>query len=146
MAGKRGSLEERFNRHVKRSDGCWEWCAYKFPDGYGQIDKRRAHRVSYELFCGSIPDKMCVLHRCDNHGCVRPDHLFTGTNADNSFDMAMKGRASKQKLTREDAYAVLWRAVSGEPPSKIGKEYGLARRTVWAIRERKLWPSLSQCP
>jgi len=43
---------------------------------------------------GPIPDGLCVLHVCDNRKCVRPDHLFLGTAADNIHDMIAKGRAA----------------------------------------------------
>ena len=69
-------LEVRFEAKVRRSEnGCWEWTAGKNEKGYGRIKLGRpsrkdesAHRVSYELYCGSIPSGACVLHRCDNPG------------------------------------------------------------------------------
>lgn len=70
---------------------CWEWKGARLPDGYGQfwLDGRivRAHRFSYEAHYGPIPDGLHVMHACDNPSCVRPDHLRTGTVADNNADM-----------------------------------------------------------
>jgi hypothetical protein len=80
-------------------DGCHEWQGNKFQSGYGRIKvggrEHRAHRFIWTCAVGPIPDGKLVLHRCDNPPCVRLDHLFLGTNADNSADMANKGRASR---------------------------------------------------
>src|SRR5688572_21396248 len=98
MVGKRGSLQERFEAKVLKTAGCWRWLATKNNKGYGMIGinaaigKRLAHRVSYELYVGPIPDGLCVLHHCDNPECTRPDHLFLGTKKDNMADMDAKGR------------------------------------------------------
>jgi hypothetical protein len=145
------SLDIRFNAKVKRSDeGCWEWLGQKNTNGYGAIKLSRsrkatsAHRASYEMFCGPIPPKMCVLHTCDNPGCVRPSHLFLGSHADNSRDMALKERTGKSKLLREDAYAILWRDASGELRSKLAAEYGVTYQAIRALIRRETWPSLSQ--
>jgi hypothetical protein len=103
-----------------------------------------AHRVAYELYVGPIPDGVCVLHRCDTPWCVNPAHLFLGTKADNSLDMALKGRAGRRKLSREDAYAILWREASGDTRRQLSTEYGVSYQAVRALAMRKTWPSLSQ--
>ena len=90
------TLEERFWRKVRKTDGCWMWDATRLERGYGVISNKgrflRAHRVSYELHYGSIPTDMCVLHSCDNPSCVRPDHLRLGSRADNAADKVAKKR------------------------------------------------------
>lgn len=97
----------RFWENVRKSDGCWEWTAYRTTAksqrhrgavGYGRfmVTWRRvilAHRYSWELHNGLVPDGMVVCHHCDNPACVRPDHLFVGTQKDNIQDMLKKGRA-----------------------------------------------------
>jgi hypothetical protein len=78
---------------------CWEWTAATRGNGYGIIGiggreggSGYAHRVSYELNVGAIPDRMMVRHRCDNRRCVRPEHLAVGLAVDNTADMLERKR------------------------------------------------------
>ena len=88
----------RFNSFVvKRSDkSCWAWDGNKSKQGYGKIsifgDAHLAHRISYELFKGPIPESMMVCHSCDNPECTNPEHLFLGTAQTNMSDKISKGR------------------------------------------------------
>lgn len=78
---------------------CWNWKAGKSSGGYGSYSvngkTEKAHRVSYRLYVGPIPEGMIVCHRCDNPSCVNPSHLFVGTQKDNVVDSVKKGRAKR---------------------------------------------------
>lgn len=88
---------------VARTGECWEWTGPVNENGYGRMtieyERWYVHRLSYELHHGTIPDGMNVCHRCDNPRCVRPEHLFLGTQADNMADMRAKGRAARRRRT-----------------------------------------------
>ena len=142
----RGSLLQRFNRHVIRPDdpdACWGWSAALFESGYPAIAAEppsRAmllgHRVSYELHVGPIPPELCCLHRCDVRSCTNPAHLFLGTKADNNHDKIAKGRQPcgeahhLAKLTQ--AQADLIRAIHAGKASmqQIAALFGVSRALV----------------
>jgi hypothetical protein len=93
------SAPERFWRFVDRSGDCWVWTGHRAPGGYGnlKVGRRqvRANRYSFMLATGrsDLRRDEFICHRCDNPPCVRPEHLFLGTAADNTGDMIAKGRA-----------------------------------------------------
>lgn len=102
---RRGTGREAIDRFTEKYEvndrGCWIWTGGTVDGGYGQFsigrDGRRsvvmqAHRWSYRHYNGEIPEGLLVLHRCDTPACVRPEHLFLGTQADNMADMRAKGR------------------------------------------------------
>lgn len=95
-------LRTRFSNKwvLDAGTGCWLWAGAGTDNGYGvmwgEYRKEYAHRVSYLLYNGPIPDDMQVLHRCDTPLCVNPEHLFLGTVSDNMKDCSAKGRQRKK--------------------------------------------------
>lgn len=128
---------------------CWNWTASKNHKGYGMIRTdegfRSAHRVSYEIHRGPIPEGMFVCHHCDNPGCVNPDHLFIGTPADNTADMDAKGRRSRRpgeansnsKLNETDIIAI--RTAKGITQQKLAEQYGVGSQQISNIRRGISW-------
>jgi len=134
-------------------DGCWEWKGTRQGRGYGvfydtNIHRHLSHRFSYALFVGPIPDGMCVCHTCDNPPCVRPDHLFVGTQADNMRDCASKGRSPNGErhwvttLTISDVRSIrgAYKGKRKRPFQKeIAKSFGVSKQTVSRILRGESW-------
>jgi HNH endonuclease len=162
--GQKRPLSERFWKKVVKSDGCWLWTGATGANGYGVIttDGRgtppiQAHRVSWQLHYGPIPVGLLVCHHCDVRRCVRPDHLFLGTNAENLADMRRKGRGYTPtpphgadnlhaKLTEElvveirrryaeERSAGRWRGVVQD----LAADYGIHRKSIHDIVAYRTW-------
>jgi hypothetical protein len=99
--------EARFWKYVEISSTCWNWQGSRSRKGYGSFGFegkiQAAHRVSWQIRFGPIPSGLYVCHHCDNPGCVRPDHLFLGTQKENMADMKRKGRADRTKKVKGEA-------------------------------------------
>jgi hypothetical protein len=169
----RGSVEKRFWAKVHKTEGCWLRTARQERRGYGSFMMDRgsakwrpvgAHRVAWELTNGPIPDGLCVLHRCDNPSCVRPEHLYLGTNLVNSQDMVSKGRQAcgdrsgktvhpertargerngSAKLTENDVKDIRTRfANGGITKVSLALEYGVRDALISKIIKRQVWTHL----
>jgi hypothetical protein len=155
------SPQERFWKHVTPGtpDECWEWQGARTL-GYGAIyDGERgwpvkAHRVSWELHVGPIPDGRNVLHRCDNPPCVNPHHLYLGSHADNARDRATRGRGreSRQlgeanrnaKLTEAQVREIIaeLKKLPRRSQTSIAKDFGVGQAQVSRIMLRQSWTHL----
>jgi len=133
--------KDAFWSKCEPSPTCWRWTAAQTADGYGQfgVGKGRvvgAHRVSWALTNGPIPAGMNVLHRCDNPPCIRPDHLFLGTNADNSADMVRKHRGRRGAGTLRERSPRSWeiRVSAGRDP--LTGKYRAVTKTIRGTRKQ----------
>lgn len=144
---------DRFWAKVRKSDGCWLWTGGRLgQNGYGQFGMRRAdgkhyphyaHRVAWELVNGPIPQGQWVLHHCDVQLCVRPDHLFLGTQFHNMQDASAKGRLNvprptRRKLTddeREDVRREY--AAGGVTLGQLAAQRGVTKAFIWQIVHRR---------
>jgi HNH endonuclease len=129
------TLDERFWSKVRKGPDCWLWFGSCDPRGYGRLGKPYgadgvayipAHRLSWLLHYGPIPEGLGVLHRCDIRECVRPDHLFLGTNAVNMADKVAKGRQARGQTAVWTRFPELARA---------------ARQSQIAARKARLAPN-----
>lgn len=146
------NVSQRFEMKVmpEPNSGCHLWTAYTSKGGYGRFgingDVLDAHRVSYEMYVAQIPSGMCVLHKCDVPSCVRPDHLFLGTQKENLLDMTSKGRRSCARGEKSGATKLTERLVAeirkdARTHREIAVAYGIGKSTVGAIKSRKYWRS-----
>lgn len=146
LARPNAEIISRFWPKVQKSDdGCWEWTAARDSDGYGRLQiggrkgrSRYAHRLSYAIEHGETPGGLVrVLHTCDNRACVRPDHLFLGTQEENLQDRTAKGR-SNSKLTEDQVRAIFTRCFT-ESHTALGVEFGVSPAAIWMIAKGRTW-------
>lgn len=147
----RQPVQTRFWPKVRVAEGCWEWLGARQTSGYGAFrmsQPRRmvaAHRAAYELTYGPIPEGLVVCHHCDNPTCVRPDHLFLGTLADNSADMVAKRRScagqrhGNHKLTTAQVAEIRRLYAAGTVSQhKLAEAFGVSQPHIHRIVHRHL--------
>lgn len=164
----RRPLADRFWEKVDRRGPreCWPWKSRSNVRGYGYLQRGGrnggrilAHRLSWELHRGSIPDGLEVCHECDNPPCCNPAHLFLGTQADNNADAVAKGRARftfaerpeltsgeanvHAKLTAQRVNEIRALRAAGLSQREIAERFGVTRQNIRAIVRKLTWRNAS---
>jgi len=156
-------LRQRFYENVKPGSGCWLWRGSLTAKGYGRIKIKRkhygAHRLSWIVHNGDIPDGLCVCHKCDTPQCVNPSHLFLGSHADNQRDCQRKGRRAsgaahghykkpeawprgrrhfRAKLSDEKVRYI--REMRGAVPQRVlAEKFNVPQTAISAVQRNKTW-------
>ena len=145
-------MEEKFREKLmpEPNSGCWLWLGAMGVNGYGQMHIKTngkwrmgyAHRISWEIHNGPIPDKKHILHKCDNPSCANPHHLFIGDQSSNMKDKVRKGRhprgedCSYSRLTENDIKKI---RNDKRTQAEIGNEYGVTQGMISRIKLYKAW-------
>ena len=132
---------------------CWLWTAATNGEGYGVFRGRQcrtsAHRTSYELAHGPIPEGLIVRHSCDNPTCVNPAHLLVGTHRDNTNDKLERERQARgvgtntARLSEAEVAEIRLRVDRGEKVRGVARRFGIDHSNVSRIKNRKTWKHLS---
>lgn len=147
----------RFMANIMAHGECWIWTGTKTKAGYGQLgigyERHYAHRLSFTLFVGPIPDGQCVCHACDTPACVAPWHLWLGSHGDNMRDCATKGRNGmtvhpeslrgarngNSRLTESDVVEIRRLREAGMTLHSLAVMFGVDHSNISLIAKRKSW-------
>lgn len=139
---------------VPNDTGCWIFIGNRDSGSYGRVrwngPMTYVHRIYWEAHKGPIPEKMMVLHKCDNPSCCNPEHLFLGNNTDNMLDMHAKGRGNDFRgenhplasLRTGQVVEIIQLLKEGLSYSKIGKQYNISITAVYKINNGLTWKNI----
>lgn len=147
------TIATRFLKYTNKTESCWLWVGCKKQGGYGVISFQRgrmmlAHRLSWMLHNGPIPESFQVLHNCpggDNSGCVNPSHLWLGHDLENHQDAAKKNRTTKgernamHKLTEVEVKAIKSTAPYRGYVKALAIKYSVRHTAISKIIHGKRW-------
>jgi hypothetical protein len=147
---KRIPIKKRFFERIKKTPYCWNWVGYVNRLGYGELWNGRhdmAHRISWKIHHGEIPQGKFVCHLCDNPKCVNPKHLWIGDTKANTTDRTTKGRGVKgeqhplHKLTTKEVKEIRNVDISKRGTMmKIAKQFNVSHTLIRNILKGKAWP------
>lgn len=149
-------IEQRFWSKVEKSNGCWLWKAGKNEHGYGILGVKhhpvRAHRISYRLHFGEIPKGLFVCHHCDTPACVRPDHLYLGTQFENMRDCSLRNRLRFPGLAKErnpsakltmDQARLIRSLYPKVRIAHLARQFSVSDKTIYNVISGRLWKEQS---
>lgn len=125
---------------------CWPWTGSR-SRGYGLVQlaggTRPAHRVAFAIARADVPRGILVCHSCDNPPCCNPDHLWTGTHADNTADMMAKGRNTTNPLRESDVLEMHRLRGEGVSVETLAQQYSVSVGTVCDTLSGRRWRHLA---
>lgn len=142
-----------FEEKVIKQEGCWGWKSFIDSTGSGVLSSKKnrlsAYRASWIIHCGPIPEGLLVLHKCHNRICTNPEHLYLGTNKDNTRDMMLAGRGNfnqqnskNAKLNKEKVTLIKSLISQGISLTKIARQFLVSRGTIQDIVRKKTWRNI----
>jgi hypothetical protein len=144
---------ERLTTEVVRDGDCLRYIGTHDSHGYGIVHVRadgkqkiiKAHRAAWIAANGDIPDGICVCHKCDVRDCIKLDHLFLGSNADNQRDKFLKGRQPKgteihrAKLNNDSVLEIRRLLSEGRQQKEIANQFGVSQSAIWGVKTNTTW-------